>query len=169
MSTHATRTALCIVLWFIIISPAASCCLGGDGTNFGSGGCRQCPNGWFDKRRDNAGVPVTTGHAISSCREATAGYSLWYGSSRCTLDSGYSTSGWNPTQCYQCPSGWIPRPGTRAFDCLSCPSGVVSNGACVTCTAGQYLNNGCTDCQAGQYSGAFTGQTSCTTCAAGKY
>jgi len=77
-------------------------------------------------------------------------------------------SGWYPT-CYQCPSGYIARAGTKAFDCLECASGVVSNGLCVDCESGQYVNSGCQDCPAGQYNGAFTGQTSCKTCVAGKY
>jgi hypothetical protein len=164
MLKHLTCATVSVTL-LLIISPASSCCLGGYGTS----SCKECPNGWFDKRRDNAGVPTTNGARISSCRQATAGYQLWYGSSRCTIDPGYSTSGWKPTQCYQCPAGWIARPGTRHFDCINCPSGVVSNGQCVECTAGQYVNNGCRDCPAGQYSGTFTGQTSCTPCAAGKY
>ena len=143
-----------------------SCCLGGYGvpTPLYSGGtsCNACPNGWFDKRRDTDNVPNYHNVRLYICPMAYANFQLYSpGRSSCN-------SGWYPT-CYQCPAGWVARAGTKAFDCVNCPSGVVDGaGACVTCSIGQYISNGCQDCSAGQFQNT-AGLTSCKPCVAGKY
>ena len=159
-------TGLLALFFLLAQAPTVhACCLGGTGVPtplYSSTSCRACPNGWFDKRRDFDNVPNYHNVRLYICPMAYAGFQLYSpGRSSCN-------SGWYPT-CYQCPSGYIARAGTSAFDCINCPSGIASNGQCVTCTAGQYSSSGCQDCPAGQYNGAFTGQTSCTTCVAGKY
>ena len=167
MFKHVACAALIgIVLCFLIL-PVTSCCTGGSGVPtplYSSTSCRYCPNGWFDKRRDTDNVPNYHNVRLYICPIAYAGFQL-YSPGRSSCDSG-----WYPT-CYQCPSGWIARPGQRAFDCISCASGVVAADGvtCVSCAIGQYVSSGCVDCQPGQYQDTMTGQTSCKPCVAGTY
>ena len=76
---------------------ATSCCLGGLGVPtplYSSASCRNCPNGWFDKRRDTDNVPNYHNVRLYICPMAYAGFQLYSpGRSSCN-------SGWYPT-CYQ--------------------------------------------------------------------
>ena len=144
-----------LLVIFFAATTVDGCCSGGYGW---FPGCRICPVNTFDKRRDNNGVPSNAG-ALQICPAATPGMNLY--SKRNSVHSGWYTA------CYNCPSGWF-QPTQGRYECITCPSGIFSNGACVSCQAGQYTSGGsCVDCAAGQYSASVS--TSCTTCIAGRY
>ena len=155
-----------LIVFVLLPLVVNSCCLAGQGL-WGGQGCRACESGRFDKRKYTDNIPsngptVNPYDGTVGCPMASADVGIYAKAAPC------AGSGWQ-TACYSCPGGWLPRSGTHAFDCLNCPTGIVSNNVCLYCTSGQYVSGGCTNCPAGQYTGSFYGQTSCSACVSGKY